>query len=225
MPTLQISVVQTAKFSVPEITQQQLRRFGGAAIERILDRVGRFQNALDQPAKPYSAHGPVYIPVSGVGKILKAPTRYSGGSALLRKNLSPEKLKLFLEPRTKASLGGREVFTKQDLRKLRASGVIAKAGKSSPTALGAVTPSGKSVKFANYKAYKQALGKSGNRDLQLSNRMLGAMTIVQVTRNTVVIGWARDEERLIAEGNQARDPWFGLSPSDRLFLAELAVRL
>jgi len=48
--------------------------------------------------------------------------------------------------------------------------------------------------------------------------MLNAIAVVQVTTTSVTIGFTREEEHLKARGNQARDPWFGMSPNDRQFI-------
>lgn len=211
---------QTDLFEIPKLTPEQLRRVGGVMVEALHRRVSSFRNALDQPAKPYSTRGPIYVPVSGVGSVFRAPRRYSGTTAGLKKKLEAAGADLspFLLPRNKTTFGGREVLTKKDLAKMRSIGILAGGKGKRGTPLGQVTPSGKSVKFANYAAYKKALGKSGNRDLELSGRMLGALSIVDLTPTSVTVGFTRAEEELKAQGNQARDPWFGLSPADRSYI-------
>lgn len=219
-----MTVTGTEVFKIPKLTPAQMTQLGGAIVERLRTRVAAFRNLNDAPAKPYSTRGPVYVPVSGVGTIvrgLKGVGGKAGSTAFLKKNLSPEALLKFTEKRNKTSLGGREVFTKQDIAKLKRSGVIG----NKATALGRITPSGKSVKFANYAAYKKALGKSGNRDLELSGRMLGSLGIVQQTDTSVTIGFTRHQEERKAMGNQLRDPWFGLSPADSKYLTDLGGSL
>lgn len=106
--------------------------------------------------------------------------------------------------RTKTSLAGRPILTPKDLRRARVGGIVI-----------ARTSSRKSAKFPNYAAYKKALGKTGQRDLELSGSMLRAITIVRIEKNAVVIGFTRDDERKKAEGNEKIDHWFELSPSDQ----------
>jgi hypothetical protein len=55
--------------------------------------------------------------------------------------------------------------------------------------------------------------------------MLGAMAVVGQTANSVTIGWTRSEEERKAAGNQSRDPWFGISPSDRAYLQQFVEGL
>jgi len=85
-----------------------------------------------------------------------------------------------------------------------------------------VTDTGKSLKFANYAAYKIALGKSGLRDVELSGKMLNAISIVGMTATSVTVGFTREAEHEKAKGNQARDPFFGLSPNDRAIVSAVA---
>jgi hypothetical protein len=106
--------------------------------------------------------------------------------------------------RTKTSLKGRQVLTEADLRAARRAG--SKIAR---------TRSKKSAKFPNYSAYKKALGKSGNRDLELSGSMLNSITIVRQSKNSVSYGFTREVERKKAEGNEKIAPFFGLSPDNQ----------
>jgi len=111
--------------------------------------------------------------------------------------------------RSKTSLGGRQVLTPRALTAAKKEGRVA-----------AKTPSKKSVKFENYAAYKRFLGKSGNRDLELSGDMLRGMTIVRQDANSITIGFTREDARKKAEGNEKRVPWFQLSPADQKAVIE-----
>lgn len=192
---------------------------GAVAIEEMATRVDRFQNVLDAPAKPYSPNGPIYVAISGVGTITRLPKRVSG---LKLKDL-PAGIKGSLTvKRTKTTLGGREVFTAKDIATLKRRGVVVidarkKKGKTTKvTGIGgAVVRTHHSLKFQNWAAYKKALGKSGNRDLQLSGRMRNTIAIVTLTDSSVEIGFNSTQENLKALGNQAIDPWFGLSPNNK----------
>jgi hypothetical protein len=190
------------RFKAPVFTPDQVVAIGGFAIEAMQKRLDACQNLLDQPAKPYSTHGPIYVPISGVGTFTP-----KGALSGLRVK------------RNKTTLGGREVFTHRDVQKIKSSpGIIyiEKGSTATPQAGKIVVKrTRKSLKFANYSEYKKALGKSGLRDLQLSGRMRGAIMIVKQTGSSVDIGFSREEEHLKAQGNQKLEPWFGLSPNDR----------
>lgn len=222
-------------FAAPKFTPQQLTAIGARGQQQMLDRVAEYRNLTDGPAKAYSTLGPIYIPISGVGTIRKVLNgdllKRQAKSGAISKEQYKEALHgktSFAVKRNKSSLGGVEVFTKSDLSKLIASGLVVKAsGKSSAahvTPLGQVTPSGKSIKFANRAAYKRALGKSGNRDLQVSGRMLGSIGIVSVTDNSVTIGFLRQEEEEKGRRNQNIDPWFGLSEQDKVAVTKFAAQ-
>lgn len=62
-----------------------------------------------------------------------------------------------------------------------------------------------------YREKKEKLGQPGIRNLQFSGSLLGAMTIVEVGADRVVIGFTRAAELAKAQKNQDRTPWFGLS--------------
>jgi hypothetical protein len=186
-------IIGPGKVRVPRfgLNAAQRKQVGGLAIARIYKRVTeQHTGSGGNSMPPYSPRGPIYVPVTGRG-------------------------------RTKSSFHGREVFTARDLRKMRDRGVLIIGGKRSkvqglPGSSGLVagrTASGKSLKFSNWAAYKQSLGKSGQRDLELSGRMLGAMTIVASAPAYIDLGFTREQEMLKAMGNQERSPWFALAPS------------
>jgi len=108
---------------------------------------------------------------------------------------------------TKTSVKGREVITKALQKSAKAAGT---AGFSSGTSQG-----GRSMKFANRAAYKQYLGKSGNRDLEVSGTMLRSMRVIRASTNYCAIGFGSTLQEAIARGNQRIDPWFGLSHNDQ----------
>ena len=83
----------------------------------------------------------------------------------------------------------------------------------------------KSAKFANYAAYKIAIGRSGKRDLMQSGRMLGAIAVVSVSGSAATVGFTRAEEELKARGNQAIEPWMGLSPNNKKAVIQFAETL
>ena len=118
--------------------------------------------------------------------------------------------------RSKRALGGREVLSPADRRAIRNAGRGGLMGQ---------TRGGKTTRFDNYAAYKRALGKSGQRDLELSGRMLGSIGIVRLTADTVVLGFTREAEHQKAKGNQARDPWFALSPQDVAAVQRYALQV
>ena len=105
--------------------------------------------------------------------------------------------------RSKQSLGGVPVLTRSDLRTAR------KAGWR-----GGVGSSGKTIKFDNYAAYKQFLGKPGYRDWELSGAMKRAIGVVAQTEKSITIGFLSEEQLQKMKGNNAIDPTFGLSPAD-----------
>jgi len=109
--------------------------------------------------------------------------------------------------RSKTNLGGVFGFSKRDI-------------KVSKQTLGRGR---KTIRYDNYTAFKRALGKSGNRDLQLSGRMLNAIAIVEQAATAVTIGFTRQEEALKAAGNQRRDPWFAFSPRDQAKIRDFAA--
>lgn len=166
-------------------TPVSLRQLGAVAMDTVLNRVNRHQNADDAQAKPYSPRGPIYVANTSAG-------------------------------RTKSALGGRQVLTPKDRSAIRTAGRGGLMGK---------TRGGKTTRFANYAAYKRALGKSGSRDLELSGQMLGSIGIVRQTPGNVVIGFLRESEHLKAKGNQRRDPWFALSPKDQAAVARRAAEI
>lgn len=106
--------------------------------------------------------------------------------------------------RSKSQLGGREVITPADIRKAKSLGRT--AGKSR---------TGRSMKFANYAAYKKWLGKPGWRNLELSGRMLNAIGIVAQRPNEVVVGFLREQEERKARGNERLARWWSPPPSTR----------
>lgn len=109
---------------------------------------------------------------------------------------------------TKTSLKGREVITRQLRKAAKTAGTDThSSGKSR---------SGRSMKFANRQAYKQYLGKSGQRDLEVSGAMLRSMKVVRAGVNFCAIGFGSSLQEAKARGNQAIDQWFGLSPADKL---------
>lgn len=175
-----------------ELTNAQRHAIGGYAIETMRQRLGRFEGLTDTMMRPYSARGPVYAPVFGAG-------------------------------RSKASLGGVFGLSSKDVKAMYLKGTAdvklrGRRGFQGPNRKGVPlatqTRSRKSMKFSNRAAYKRALGKSGNRDLEESGRMLNAITIVENTRDHITLGFSREEEHQKALGNQALAPWFGLSSRD-----------
>lgn len=188
----------------PTLTPAQLRTLGGVAIHAMRNRIAAHKDTSDGPLKVYSPKGPVYIPVAGKGRSI-------------------------------SSMGGRNALTSKDVSVIRREGhatILNKSGKNpskskaKPGApVGRITASGKSLKFENYSAYKRAIGKSGDVDLEVSGRMLNAIDIVRITPASVAIGFTRESERLKAEGNQRRRPFFGLSPSDKALVMQTAEQI
>lgn len=175
-------------FSKIDLADQYMKQLGAHAIDTMTRRVGLNLGTNDSPMPQYSGHGPIYVPLTGTKK-----------------------------GRTKTKLKGVEVITAQDLAKLRKSGlaVPSRSRKAfSYKTYPRLSRTGNSVVFRDWEQYKQSLGKSGRRDLELSGRMLGAITIVELSDNRVVIGFTRDLEMLKAQGNDERSEWFGLSPND-----------
>jgi len=204
-----IKLAGNLQIKAAAFSPQQLVALAGVAIHSLRDRCARASNVFDAPAKPYSTKGPIYIPISGRGTITrKLSTAVQRG--MVGEIVSATKTSATLR-RNKTTLGGREVFTSKDLGAMKKAGVI--IGKKGSNA--AIRDTGRSLRFENYAAYKTALGKSGLRDLELSGRMLNAIAIVNVTPTSVTVGFTREEEHKKAQGNQARDPWFGMSPLDR----------
>jgi len=186
------------------LTSAQQHAIGGVAIELIRRRVADFRGLNDSAMKPYSPHGPIYKPVFGVGTL----TKHVAGKTVTLK-------------RTKANLGGAAGFTTKDFkavhkgaRKGSALAAFVTVGRGAKSSVASRTRSGKSIAFKNYAAYKRALGKSGNRDLEESGRMLNSITIADSGPDHITLGFSREEEQQKALGNQAIAPWFGLSPRD-----------
>lgn len=200
------------RIKAPIFTQPQIKAIGGAAIDTLQERLSNHKNVNDAPAKPYSPKGPIYVPISGRGTMTK---KLPGGATSV-------------VPRNKTNLGGRQVFTQKDLKKMKLSGVvIVRKGSAAVPVAGkiVVRSTGKSLKFANYSEYKRALGKSGLRDLEVSYKMRGAIAIVSLAGSKCEISFTRELEHLKAQGNQRIDPWFGLSPSDRKNVIDFAKNL
>lgn len=109
--------------------------------------------------------------------------------------------------RIKTNLGGRFGFNKRDLKRM-----------------GVDFTGQRSIRYENYAEFKKALGKSGERDLQLTGRMLNAITIVNQTPTSVSIGFTRQQEAKKAAGNQKRDPWFLFSPNDQALIRTQAEK-
>lgn len=224
-------IVSTGVFlKVPTLTREQLTAIGGAGIHSIRERVAASRNVRDQPAKPYSPRGPIYVPIAGRGTITRKLTSDVLGRGQIGNALSFDAAaKTITFKRTKGTLKGREVITAKDLTRIRKSGVtITKKGgrnKTAPAAGIVARDTGKSLRFANYSEYKKALGKSGLRDLELSGKMLNAIVIVKQTERSVTIGFSREGEHAKGRGNQAREEWFGLSPKDRAFILAQAQKL
>lgn len=179
------------RFKAPVMPANQVTALGGVAIHVMRERVRAGKNVFDQPAKPYSDK-PVYIPLTN-----------SKG-------------------RTKTALGGREILTAKDILAMKRAGTAefthkGKKQNSAPGGVGArITKSRKTVKFANRSEYKRAKGKPGHRDLEESGRMLNDIGIVAQNASSLHIGFRREEEHRKAQGNQAIDPWYGLSPGNRV---------
>lgn len=202
--TFFLKVNGLTRFKAPIFTPSQVRAIGGAAIHELQERLDANKNVYDAPAKPYSPKGPIYVPISGRG-------------------MTKSGLK-----RNKSNLGGREIFTTKDMKKMKVAGVlVVKSGTAAVPKAGQVIArdTGKSLKFANYAEYKRALGKSGLRDNQLSGRMRNAIAIVSLAGSKCEIGFTRELEHLKARGNQKIDPWFGLSPSNKKAVIEFAKTL
>jgi len=198
----------TAKAEIPALPapsfdKADMIHLGGVAVAAIKDRVARGINLAGQPAKPYSPFGPIYVPISGVGTFVP-----KGKEAAVK--------------RTKSALAGREVFTAKDVAKLRKAGLLPKRGKGAKGGFPRISRTGKSMVFADYAQRKKALGKSGKRDLELSGRMLGALSVVRARASSVEIGFTRAAENDKAAWNQAREEWFGLAPQDQATVLEAA---
>ena len=214
--SLNAKITGELRIKAPTVTPRDLVAIGGAAIHSLRERVAANRNVKDAPAKPYSPRGPIYVPISGRGQLKR-------GGQLVKRN--------------KSTLGGREILTSADLRKLKLKGaIILKRGQKGGPAKGLVLrDTGKSIKFRDYAEYKRALGKSGLRDLELSGRMLNAIAIVRVDAfvvsgggvggGSVTIGFTRELEHLKAQGNQRRDEWWPLSPTDVVNVTKVAKQL
>jgi len=120
---------------------------------------------------------------------------------------------------TKTSLGGREVVTQKDLRVMRRR---AKAGQGPAVK---ISKTKKTVKFENYREYKLSLGKSGERDLELSGRMLRSIKPVRISAKEIIIGFGREEEMKKARANQKIERWFGFSQRDARQILQDASRI
>ena len=92
--------IQALKIGYKPPTQAAVRQLGAYALDTVLARVGRHQNANDQPAKSYSPRGPIYVPNAGV------------------------------QGRSKRALGGREVLTSKDRTAIRQAGRGGLMGKT-----------------------------------------------------------------------------------------------
>jgi hypothetical protein len=189
------------------LTRIQMVQLAGVAIDTLKNRVARRIDVNDQPMPAYSPSGPLYIPITGVGTILK-----EGAKKPVARNTS--------------TLSANYVFTKKDVNSLRKAGLVTLTGPKAKTArikpphnitpLGHVTPSGKSIKVKNWEAYKKLLGKSGARDLEVKGHMLAAISIVDQDLSTgaVTIGFLDQLQELKAQGNSKYANWWGLSDSD-----------
>lgn len=175
-----------------------------------------------------SGQRPVFKPITGqqlrqiggkaiglrVAAVTQNHTGSNGAAMAPYSKRGPIYIPLTGKGRTKTSLGGRQVLTQADLRAAR------KLGRGASQ-----TPSKKSVKFADWAAYKRFLGKSGNPDLQLSGAMLNAMTIVRQDQKSVTYGFTREQERQKAQGNERRRPWFALAPVEQKNLGDEITRV
>jgi hypothetical protein len=76
-----------------------------------------------------------------------------------------------------------------------------------------------------YAKRKKKIGQPAIRNLMFSNSMQGAMGIVGVTENSVLIGFTRRSEVTKAAANEKRSPWYGLSRKDQNVVSRFAANL
>lgn len=73
---------------------------------------------------------------------------------------------------------------------------------------------GNSLRFENWQHYKQYLGHRGDRDLEVSGKLLGSIVITEADATHVSIGFVDARQEAIMRGNSARSEQWGLSPED-----------
>jgi hypothetical protein len=166
---------------------EELLRIGGALIQAMKARFAEATDADDSEAPAYSPKGPVYLPLQN-----NARNRAAG-----------------------RNLKGRFSLSRRAAKRRSEDIAVGEAMAERTFNLGGdVSRSGNSLKFPDYSAMKQYLGKSGNRDLELSGKMLGAMTVAEVGEDYVEVGFSREEERAKMQGNQRWADMWGISEKD-----------
>jgi hypothetical protein len=166
---------------------EELAKIGAALIQAMKARFADATDANDSEAPAYSPRGPVYLPLQNNAKNRAAGRNLKGRFSLSRR----------------AAKRGQENIAIAEVQ----------AGQSFNLG-GDVSRSGNSLKFPDYSAMKQFLGKSGNRDLELSGKMLGAITVAEVGQDYVEVGFTREEERAKMQGNQRWADMWGISDKD-----------
>jgi hypothetical protein len=166
---------------------EELTRIGAALIQAMRARFADAIDASDSEAPSYSPRGPIYLPLQN-----NARNRAAG-----------------------RNLKGRFSISRRAAKRRSEDIAVGEAMAEQSFNLGGdVSRSGNSLKFPDYSAMKQYLGKSGNRDLELSGKMLGAMTVAEVGEDYVEVGFSREEERAKMQGNQRWADMWGISEED-----------
>jgi len=138
-PSFNIKIAGNLKINAPAFSQQQLLALAGTAIHALRERCAVAVNANDAPALPYSTKGPIYVPISGRGTITRKLSESTGRGMVGEIRSANKAAGTVTLNRTKSTLGGREVFTSSDMRRMKLAGVvILKAGAKSPAGGGSL---------------------------------------------------------------------------------------
>lgn len=172
----------TVKDVIPENVRKQV---GRAAIETVINRIRNAEDVTDSPATPYSAHGPIYIPVA---------RSFRGGGWKAGKAIK--------------GVGSNSAYGYGVSRR------FASTRNSAGATIDGYSRTGHSLRFENYSHFKRYLGRSGSRDLEVTGEMLRAIGITENVHASVSIGFDDLKQEMKMKGNQNRSVQWGISPND-----------
>lgn len=181
--------VKSVQF-IPELklTPKQDRQIGKTAINSLVNRVQQDHTDVYDSQMPAYSPKPIYVKVG-----------MQGGQAVLKS-------------------GRITIASLSSLRKRGVKIIDIRGGSNGKKFKNSVVRTGNSIRFPNRAAYKKFLGKSGNRDLTETGKMLGALVITSITgiyAKVITIGFKDLKQAKKAGGNAAITDWMGLSPSDQ----------
>ena len=176
------------------LSPAEMLRVGAAMLQSMKARFADAIDVNDSEAPLYSPKGPVYLPLQNNARNRKAGRNLKGRFSISRA----------------AAKRGHENIAIAEVQAERSFNL---GGETSRT--------GNSLKFPDYSAMKQFLGHSGLRDLELSGKMQGAMTVVESGGDSIEVGFTREEERAKMQGNERWASMWGISEKDSEKVSEM----